>query len=260
MLQFTLQKLAIDAAASFDRNSDPKVVSDTLLEIIFGGLAADPLLDDLEKSDAMCAAREVVADWPSPIDTSSEDDARARIIAAARREFSLRGYNATTIRNIAEAAGVRMATLYRRIESKEEILSDVLRGFSDHFDRAVRAALLTGDSELANVDALAYVFVHARRRFREESDIVAFDWHDREPIEDPIAEYHRGTVQRLRLLEEVMDRGMRKGVIRDLAPAEQISSYLRHILWVPYQDYHRTSELKAQQFLRRILIRGFLDR
>jgi AcrR family transcriptional regulator len=51
---------------------------------------------------------------------------RAEVAAAARRLFLDRGYPATTIEAIGEAAGVPLATIYRLFGSKRAILSSVL--------------------------------------------------------------------------------------------------------------------------------------
>src|SRR5690348_18283426 len=51
---------------------------------------------------------------------------RLRVIDAARRLFIERGYPATTIEAVAEAADVALPTLYRLFGSKRELLKAVL--------------------------------------------------------------------------------------------------------------------------------------
>jgi AcrR family transcriptional regulator len=50
---------------------------------------------------------------------------RTKVLAAARDAFLTRGYAATTIRGIAEAAGVSQETVYKRFGSKARLLKDV---------------------------------------------------------------------------------------------------------------------------------------
>lgn len=52
---------------------------------------------------------------------------RQRILDAAARIFRERGYAATTLNDIAEAAGLRTASLYYHFGSKEELVEEVLR-------------------------------------------------------------------------------------------------------------------------------------
>jgi AcrR family transcriptional regulator len=50
---------------------------------------------------------------------------RSRVLAAARDSFLTRGYPATTIRGVAEAAGVSQETVYKRFGNKARLLKDV---------------------------------------------------------------------------------------------------------------------------------------
>src|SRR4051812_21502122 len=58
---------------------------------------------------------------------SSSDDGRARILSAALQAFADRGYHGTSIPEIAQAAGVGVASIYRRFESKERLVNAVFR-------------------------------------------------------------------------------------------------------------------------------------
>ena len=63
-----------------------------------------------------------------PYDNSSRAAAaaatRTKVLAAARDAFLTRGYAATTIRGIAEAAGVSQETVYKRFGNKARLLKD----------------------------------------------------------------------------------------------------------------------------------------
>lgn len=58
---------------------------------------------------------------------SSPLDARKEIIGAAAWLFTERGYAATSTREIAEAVGIRQASLYYHFSGKEEILAELLQ-------------------------------------------------------------------------------------------------------------------------------------
>ena len=51
---------------------------------------------------------------------------REEIKNAAARLFRKRGYKATSMRDIAEAVGIKAASIYNHIKSKQELLSDLL--------------------------------------------------------------------------------------------------------------------------------------
>lgn len=54
------------------------------------------------------------------------DDTREQILAAAAGLFRRHGYAATTLRQIADAAGIKAASIYYHFGSKDEILGEVL--------------------------------------------------------------------------------------------------------------------------------------
>ena len=51
---------------------------------------------------------------------------RHDLIAIAATEFARRGYRATTMRHIADAAGILAGSLYHHFKSKEEVLREVM--------------------------------------------------------------------------------------------------------------------------------------
>ena len=64
--------------------------------------------------------------------STTEDDSdlkAAHVRAVARAEFGRRGYEMTTIRDIASAAGLGTGTVYRVIGSKDELLMSIMLEF-----------------------------------------------------------------------------------------------------------------------------------
>lgn len=62
-------------------------------------------------------------------DQSSER--RDQILAIAAHLIARRGYSATTVRDIADEAGILSGSLYHHFSSKEAILQEILRNFMD---------------------------------------------------------------------------------------------------------------------------------
>lgn len=59
-------------------------------------------------------------------DLSKSERTRKAILAAAARLFRYEGYHATTIRDIAQEAGIEAGSIYYHFQSKDKILSEVL--------------------------------------------------------------------------------------------------------------------------------------
>ena len=61
---------------------------------------------------------------------------RDELLELAATMFAERGLRATTVRDIADSAGILSGSLYHHFSSKEEMVDEVLRGFLDWlFDR-----------------------------------------------------------------------------------------------------------------------------
>jgi AcrR family transcriptional regulator len=87
-----------------------------------------------------------MADVKRRYDSARRRDAaartRARMLGAARRQFAERGYAATTVEAIAEAAGVAPQTFYKAFGSKRGVLFALLDGMPAAADPATLASAL----------------------------------------------------------------------------------------------------------------------
>lgn len=259
LLRFALGNATLYESVNTTQSAPPRSISDLQVAMLLDGIALEtPSDDDLDGCDAMTAAREAIAGW-GPLNQPTEPNSREHIAAAARTEFARRGFEATTVRDIAEAAHVRMGTLYRRIASKDELLDDILGAYDARMGAAVRAVLTAGDSAVESLDALTFVMVTAKRRFRLENDIVKLAYHRKTAATPSLQSYWASTDARLRLLESTLTRGMKGGSIRRLGAPANIGPQIRSISFVPYEDFARASPGRAHRFLRNSLLRGFLN-
>jgi AcrR family transcriptional regulator len=71
----------------------------------------------------------MIAPRPHESKQTSPEETRERIIAAARETIARKGKRGATTREIADAAGVNEATLFRHFGNKEQLLIDVARKF-----------------------------------------------------------------------------------------------------------------------------------
>lgn len=69
------------------------------------------------------------ADDPDDSDVNGTHPRADQILEAARGAFAERGYDATSITEIAGRVGVVDATIYRHFDSKRALLHEVIRGF-----------------------------------------------------------------------------------------------------------------------------------
>lgn len=68
-------------------------------------------------------------------------DVRAAILAAAAELFAERGYSATSVREVVEAAGCKKPTLYYYFQNKEHLYLELIGACVQHMGEVVDAAL-----------------------------------------------------------------------------------------------------------------------
>lgn len=94
------------------------------------------------------------------------EESRARIITAALRLFSANGYERTTVRMIAEEAGVAQGLMYSHFASKEELLGAIFRQSVEEVEGSFALAA-EGDPSLSPVGRIIHAAFTVVRRNME---------------------------------------------------------------------------------------------
>ena len=87
-----------------------------------------------------------------PAETSKSEATRRKILDAAARAFLQKGYEATTLQEIAEAASMQAGSLYYHFDSKEQLLEEVFEIGMRRVVESVREAVerLPADAPFAD--------------------------------------------------------------------------------------------------------------
>jgi AcrR family transcriptional regulator len=227
-------------------------VAGVLCRIILEGLASRPPTDaELDASDAFAAAESAISSWT---DDSESLDRAAHIRAAARAEFGRRGYESTTLRDIAAAAGVTHGTVLRLLGSKEHLLAAIMGGFADKIDAGARAVLESDASAVEKLDALSWVNINALNRFGDEFRIQ-LAWMRRTP---PDTSHPSAAVtSRLRKTDELLRQGIRAGELSvSDAPHDMLARCVNCLTWIPENILSDVGCRAALVHVRDTLLRG----
>jgi AcrR family transcriptional regulator len=158
-------------------------VPDVRIRILLEGLAVRaPSNTTLDRSTALKAARRAIAAWRE--DAEDGDERLALLRSVARVEFGRRGYEATTMRDIATAAGLSTGTVYRLLGSKDELLISILSAYSQDVVAAWEAVVRSESSPLSKLDALMWVAINVLERFSDEVS-VTLAWMRQSPPDTP---------------------------------------------------------------------------
>ncbi|WP_269855800.1 TetR/AcrR family transcriptional regulator [Streptomyces sp. RPT161] len=114
-------------------------------------------------------------------------DAAGRLVKAAMTLFDERGYEATTVAEIAESAGLTKRTFFRYFSDKREVLFMGSAQLQDHWATAVRNAppdVGAIDAVKVGLDAVAELFSERHPLARIRARIIAAnpELHERELI------------------------------------------------------------------------------
>jgi AcrR family transcriptional regulator len=136
-----------------------------------------------------------------------------RIYEEALTRFAERGYHGVSMRDIADACGIQASSIYAHVDSKEQILHDlVLMGHEDHRDR-IRDALLEAGAEPA--DQLRAV-VGAHVRYHAEYPVLATVVNNElhALTKENAHEIEAIRAEDVRLIMDVIERGVKLGHFR----------------------------------------------
>lgn len=128
------------------------------------------------------------------VGASETSSTRALILAAAKRLFDEQGYDATSLRQIAEAVGMTKAAVYYHYAAKEHLLLALIRPMLDDI-----ADLVTRMRADASLDAHATLAAYLDL-FLAHVEVVQL------MARDPATQNHPDVGQRIRLLVEAVQR------------------------------------------------------
>src|SRR5579875_2320472 len=223
-----------------------------LCRIMLQGLASREHSDqELDRSNAFAAAEAAIKTWP---ETDSEgNDKAAHVRAVARNDFGRKGYEVTTVRDIASAAGLGTGTVYRLIGSKEELLASIMRSFGKKVEAGWVSVLRCNATPLEKLDALSWVNVNALDQFGDEFRIQ-LAWMRQTP---PTADQGWSYNTRLRQMKNLLSEGIQSGAIEIESPSKaMLARCVISVQWIPENILASIGTRAALVHVRDTVLRG----
>jgi AcrR family transcriptional regulator len=225
--------------------------------IMLDGVAVDPPEDaTLDRSAASAAAQQVIDSWSAP--DGDEDERVAHLRAVARSEFGRRGYEATTIRDIASAAGLSTGSVYRTVGSKEELLTSIMGALPSAVEAGWASVLASDATSVEKLDALMWVNINVVVRFSDEYNIQLAWLRESPPSTSDLGQNFPALLGRLRSL---LSRGVRAGELRIEGPSADVRAWsLFDPLWMHENIIRTIGPLAARRLARDSVLRGAAER
>ncbi|WP_395695503.1 TetR/AcrR family transcriptional regulator [Nocardioides sp.] len=187
-----------------------------------------------------------------------EGSRRDELLAIAARLFADKGFKNTTVRDIADAAGILSGSLYHHFDSKESMVDEILRTFQEELFGQYDEILASGDDPLTQLEQAVLVSFDAIDRHHDE---VAIFQNDAAYLLtfDRFSYLAYRNRQSREVWLTLLRRGIDAGVLRDDLDLELTYRFIRDTVWVAVAWYRpggrRTQTEIAQQYLS-ILLEG----
>jgi AcrR family transcriptional regulator len=178
-----------------------------------------------------------------PDETSTR---RQELLAIAAQLFAERGFKNTTVRDIADAAGILSGSLYHHFDSKESIVDELLDTFQQSLWKQYDAIETSDLSPRQKLEAVVRISFDAIDQHHSEVAIFQTD-----------AAY-LATFERFAYLEErnirfrnlwtgLLSEGVAAGELRSDLNVELVYRFLRDTVWVAVRWYRPGGDLSPAQ-------------
>jgi TetR/AcrR family transcriptional regulator, cholesterol catabolism regulator len=193
---------------------------------------------------------------PSRDDSAGKSGRRAELLGIAAELFASRGVRATTVRDIADAAGILSGSLYHHFDSKESMVDEILHGFLDDLFDRYRKIVTSGLDSRSTLEAL----VTASYESIDKSHAAVAIYQDEAKHLDRNGRFSyigELNIEFRQLWVGVIERGVADGSFRPDVDVELAFRFLRDTVWVAVRWYRPggtiTAEHVAQQYLSIVL-------
>ncbi len=171
---------------------------------------------------------------------------RDELLAIAAKLFAERGFKNTTVRDIADAAGILSGSLYHHFDSKEAMVDELLDSFQTALWEEYDAIESSDRSPRQKLEAVVRVSFDAIDQHHSEvaifqTDAVYLATFDR------FAYLHERNVRFRELWTGWLRAGVTAGELRSDLDVELVYRFLRDTVWVAVRWYRPGGELTPRQ-------------
>jgi TetR/AcrR family transcriptional regulator, cholesterol catabolism regulator len=173
---------------------------------------------------------------PLTSDTEFVSARRSEIVGIAAELFASKGYANTTVREIADAAGILSGSLYHHFDSKESMIEALLRDFLERIDAQYRRVIAAAADPVDALRELVHAAFGALATDRAAVAVMLNEYNLL--VQYPrFAFLHDSVEESERLWVGVLETGMRNGALRADVPADAVYRFLRDAIWVSVRWY-----------------------
>ncbi len=180
---------------------------------------------------------------------------KQEIIITATKLFKKKGYSAVTMRDLAKAMGIKAASLYNHINSKQEILTDIIISLAEEFTEGMTIIKESNSSSLDKLRVIVNLHVDISTRNPFGMASLNNDWMHLEEKLNYYFELRHNYEDNFR---DIINKGINSGEITntnsDVMLFSMLSTLRSLYIWIPKKEDLNPDELTQQ--LSEVLING----
>jgi AcrR family transcriptional regulator len=186
---------------------------------------------------------------------------RDELLALAATMFAERGLRATTVRDIADSAGILSGSLYHHFASKEEMVDEVLRNFLDWLFARYQEIVATEPNPLERLKGLFMSSFEAIET-RHAEVVIYQDEAKRLSSQERFSYVDERNREQRKMWVDVLNQGIEEGYFRPDVDVDLVYRFIRDTTWVSVRWYQPGGPLTAEQVGRQylsIVLGGIVD-
>lgn len=171
---------------------------------------------------------------------------RDELLELAAVMFAERGLRATTVRDIADGAGILSGSLYHHFASKEEMVDELLRGFLDWLFARYREIVESEPNPLERLKGLFMASFEAIEH-RHAQVVIYQDEAQRLSSQPRFSYIDDLNKQQRQMWVDLLKQGIKEGYFRSDLDVDLVYRFIRDTTWVSVRWYQPGGPLTAQQ-------------
>jgi AcrR family transcriptional regulator len=176
---------------------------------------------------------------------TNDSERRTELLELAAKLFAERGFRATTVRDIADAAGILSGSLYHHFDSKESMVDEILTGFQEELFGRYEEIVARGLGPRETLEAVVVASFESIDRHHAEVAIYQNEAKYLSQFER--FGYLRERNNQLRKLwKGILEDGVRAGAFRADLDVELVYRFIRDTVWVAVHWYRPAGQLPAK--------------
>ncbi|MBL7697062.1 MAG: TetR/AcrR family transcriptional regulator [Chitinophagaceae bacterium] len=172
------------------------------------------------------------------------------ILEKAAQLFRKNGFNATSMRDLAENVGVEAASLYNHINSKAELLQEICFRIANKFTEHMDEVLTSDQPAIGKIEAILRFHIRQMIHNYEEVYVSDREWkHLTDPYLSNFKNQRRTHRQRI---ASIIEEGIRKGEIKKIDAPTAVLILLHAVSGI--ESWHRSRQKISGELLEQNMV------